>query len=54
VVLNVVKEPAHKLDNFQNKGDGELRSGVAVLDQVVVHHIGQKTFKLRQNLVQHI
>jgi hypothetical protein len=52
--LNVVEEPGHKLDDFQNKGDGDLRSVVPVLDQVIVHQIGWKTCKLRQNLEQHI
>jgi hypothetical protein len=40
VILNVAEEPGHKLDNLQNEGDGELRSIIAMLDQVVVHQIG--------------
>jgi hypothetical protein len=54
VILDVAEEPSHKLDNLQNKGDGELRSIITMLDQVVVHQIGRKTCELRQNFVQQI
>ncbi len=54
VVLNVAEEPCNKFDYLQNEGDCELRSVVAMLDQVVIHQIGQKSCKLRQNLMQHV
>jgi hypothetical protein len=54
VILDVAEKPGHKLDNLQNKGDGELRSVIAMLDQVVVPQIGQKICKLRQKFVLHI